>query len=137
MRSSVCKSIILCREAFCTHRRLISKTPVSRFWAILSFFGTFEIVFSMTFHWCYIHGSSIYIAHIKRNSRTIYVVSYIRGEGDFKVFFYSQNDKQNKVWLLEIRRRQVTSSFVHHHIEILQINKRYINSLLALVKPLN
>ena len=39
-------------------------------WKTFEYFGMVGIVFSSSFHQYYIHGSTIYTTHIKRNSRT-------------------------------------------------------------------
>jgi len=42
------------------------------------------IVFSSSYHWYYIHGSRMYITHIKENSRTKY------GGGKTSVLYFSK-----------------------------------------------
>ena len=43
-------------------------------------------------HWYYLHGSRMYITHIKRDSRTPYVVLKIKtGEVKLQSRFFSQN----------------------------------------------
>mgnify|MGYP000725364375 CR=1 FL=1 len=44
------------------------------------------IIFSNYFLWYYRHASRMYITHIKRNSRTLYVVSTIQGGKTSLVF---------------------------------------------------
>jgi len=39
------------------------------------------IVFSISFYWCYIHGSRMFKTHIKRDSRTLFVVTIIQRGG--------------------------------------------------------
>ena len=44
------------------------------------------IVCSSSFHWYYINDSRKYITNIKRNSRTLYLVSKIHKRSNFQVF---------------------------------------------------
>jgi len=57
------------------------------------------IFFLSSFHWPDIHGSKMYITHIKHNSRTLYVVSNIQVVKLQSRF--SQNDKKHNTDFLK------------------------------------
>ena len=56
-----------------------------------------EFVFSSSFYWYFIHGSIMYITHLKRYSKTMYEVEINTGGGyNFNVVFFS---KLRKIWI--------------------------------------